>query len=993
MDLDALKRRNSTLDVIRIVALASVLSVHFFLHTGFYSQPYSGYSGPIESIVKAISEQNPDNLNGLWMFLTFMMRTLFGVCVPLFIMLSGYLMGKKTVSRSYYKGIRKTLIIFVLVSVVHFFFKAFREDALVKAAAASGGIDAIFKAFSESETLDFKHFIFGIFDYTHANYSWYIEMYIGLFLIIPFLNLGYNKLKTKRQKQVLVLSFVFISILPTLFNIYNFDSASWWLDPRTSDTYQKFLPAFWMGIYPIAYYYIGMYLREYGVKPKTKSLVGILCVSLLLGTLFNVYRSSGGGFITGSYNYWYGFIPCVLSVTLFALLLRIKSDNWNEKVRFGLWKISDLVVGAFLMSFVSDMLVYDVLKAKVPTFLQRIPYFFIVVPLSLILSLVFAFILDLAYRGIIKLYEIIKVFVIAQREKEHGYKWQDLLFIVLFAAVLIVMLWKVVYGFGGSDETFYLTIPHRLVMGDSLFTDEWNLSQLAGFLMMPFVWFYTTVFGGTEGIILGARILYIIVHSASAIIIYTRLRKRGYIALIGVILFYLFTPYDIMTMSYNTMCLGLTALSGVLIGTANYDKKLQIILAGLAFSGAVLCSPLLAIGYVLYALCMVVHIALRKKETKFALKSKMFAPRTFLLFTAGVSILAVIFFVFLLSRASILDVFNNLSIMMNNSSHQSIPITSRYFTCLKAVYNCSPLFKYFLYAYGATLIAMIFDKKRRLHRSIYLMISIGLTVLTQISFLPALGSKSYNAIMFPMIFITITSYILCEKKPRELFVSLFCVGVLYATCAGVVSDQYYYIISTALSVSNLAGYVFLAQLVREMREQPDNIAYALWMKRGCFVLIALTLCIQCGAQLFAKTHHVFWDSEPKALEYEIEEGPAKGLCTTRQKHDTYMQIYNDLKVYQDKKRDNILFMTMITHPYLDVEDFPYGTYSAWLAGEDEKTLERLRKYYKLNPDKIPRYIYLPKVAEFDADAVLQEARENGYVITETDVAYHMEKTP
>ena len=992
MDLDALKRRNSTLDVIRIVALASVLSVHFFLHTGFYSQTYTGY-GPIESIVKAIAEHNPDNLNGLWMFLTFMMRTLFGVCVPLFIMLSGYLMGKKTVSRSYYKGIRKTLIIFVLVSVVHFFFKAFRDDALVKAAAASGRIDAIFKAFSESETLDFKHFIFGIFDFTHANYSWYIEMYIGLFLMIPFLNLGYNKLKTKRQKQVLVLTFLFITILPTLFNIYNFDTAAWWLDPRSSDTYQKILPAFWLGIYPIAYYYIGMYLREFGVKPKTKSLVGILGVSLLLGTLFNVYRSSGGGFITGSYNYWYGFIPCVLSVTLFALLLRIKSDNWNEKVKFGLWKISDLVVGAFLMSFVSDMLVYDVFKAKVPTYLQRIPYFFIVVPLSFVLSLVFAFILDLAYRGIIKLYEMIKAFVIAQRAKENGYKWQDVLFIVLFVVVMIVSFWKSVYGFGGSDETFYLTIPHRLVQGDALFTDEWNLSQLSGFLLMPFVWVYTTVFGGTEGILLGARFFYIIVHSVAAILLYTRLRKYGYISLIGVILYYLFTPYNIMALSYNTMGLGLVVLTGVFIGTADYDKKLWIILSGVTFAGAVLCSPYLAVCYALYALCMLAHIALKKKETKFALKSKMFAPRTFLWFTVGAGILAVVFLIFLLSRTPLSDVFKNLPYMMDDPEHKNVSVISKLGSYFERIYYCSGLFKYFLYAYGATLLAMAIDKKRRLHRTIYLMISIGLTILTQISFLSGLGSTTYNAIMFPMIFITITSYILCEKKPRELFVSLFCLGVVYSMCCHVVSNQYFYIISSTLTASNLAGFVFLSQLVREMRQHPDNISYALWMKRGCFALIALMLCIQCGAQMYAKTHHVFWEGEPKTLTREIEEGPAAGICTTSQKRDSYMQIYRDLEEYREKEPGNILFMTMILHPYLDVQDYPYGTYSAWLAGENDNTLRRLKTFYQLNPDKIPRYIYLLKVSEFNAETVLKEARENGYVVTETDVAYHMEKTP
>ena len=61
-------------------------------------------------------------LNGTALFIV--MRTLFGVCVPLFIMLSGYLMSKKTVSRSYYKGIRTVLdlSVYYILLLLHIIF-------------------------------------------------------------------------------------------------------------------------------------------------------------------------------------------------------------------------------------------------------------------------------------------------------------------------------------------------------------------------------------------------------------------------------------------------------------------------------------------------------------------------------------------------------------------------------------------------------------------------------------------------------------------------------------------------------------------------------------------------------------------------------------------------------------------------------------------------------------------------------------------------------
>ena len=154
MDIKKLQNRNASMDIIRIVAAFTVLSVHFFLHNGFYSQ-----------IVEGVA-----------MYIMVLMLTLFSVCVPLFMNLTGYLMSHKTLSRKYYSGISKTLIIFVLATLACM----------------------IFKTVHDNEPFSLKSFILGTLDFTGANYSWYIEMYIGLFLLVPFLNLAYNKLKFYR---------------------------------------------------------------------------------------------------------------------------------------------------------------------------------------------------------------------------------------------------------------------------------------------------------------------------------------------------------------------------------------------------------------------------------------------------------------------------------------------------------------------------------------------------------------------------------------------------------------------------------------------------------------------------------------------------------------------------------------------------------------------------------------------------------------------------
>lgn len=991
MDTKRLARRNSSLDIVRIVAVFTVLSVHFFLHNGFYSEPVSGM-GPIEGVISFFQTGNYGDLHGPQMYVMVLMRTLFGVCVPLFMILTGYLMSKKELSRGYYKGIKKTLMMFVLATIACMVFKAVHNNPTAYNAFYNFNLETLFSSVGNSGDLTLSEYILRTLDFTGANYSWYIEMYIGLFLMAPFLNLGFNKLKSKRQRQVLVATFLFLTMVPTVFNIFNFDTATWWTTPTENDTYQKLIPAFWMGVYPITYYFIGAYLREYGIRLRTRSVAALFAVSLFLFGTFSWFRSYGGGFKSSAYVYWYGFAPGILATLLFVLLSRIKTDNWKPGVKLALWKLSDLALGIYLLSYIFDEIIYKVLREEVPVMVDRLPWYLVTVPLCFICATALSFLLNLLGKGLFALYEQIKQFVIAQRARKDKKKWQDFLFIALFVAALIFSIWKLSYGFGGNDEAFYLTIPHRLTMGDAMFADEWHLSQLSGFLLLPFVWLFTTITGSTEGIMLAARIVYLIFHAGAAVLIYSRIRKYGYLSVFASVLYFLFVPYNIMALSYDSMGLELVTLTGVLLATADYDKKLQIIFSGLCFAGAVLCNPYLAAVWALYGVCVLLHVLLRKKDWRFVLKSRLFAPKTFLFFTAGVAALAVVFLIFTLTRVGFSDIFSNLPYMLTDPEHPQIPFGTRLTSYFKCIFELHPHFRYAVYAYGATLLAMLIDRKRRLHRSVYLIITTAVVIYTYVLLLPNLHYSTYNAIMFPMLFIGVTSYILCERKPRELFAALFVLGILYSLCMHFTSNQYFYIISTAMTAANVASYLFLGQLIREMQETPDNITYAVWVKRFSLVFAALMIFLQGAFQIGSKAQHVFWDSDPDSLTAEIEAGPAAGLRTTPANAAAYEALYNDVTQFVNSTggyRDNVLFLTKRTWMYLAAYDFPYGTFSAWLSGERDSSLQRLDTFYSVNPDKQPKFVYIPKDSDWNIDPLLNSWKAKGYQLSETDLSYRL----
>lgn len=99
-----IQKRFPALDMIRIFALFCVISIHFFLHSGYYSIPVAGGR----------------------MYIATVMRTAFRVCVPLFLMLSGYLMNRKKASREYYFKLTRIIGEYVLASICCMVYYALR---------------------------------------------------------------------------------------------------------------------------------------------------------------------------------------------------------------------------------------------------------------------------------------------------------------------------------------------------------------------------------------------------------------------------------------------------------------------------------------------------------------------------------------------------------------------------------------------------------------------------------------------------------------------------------------------------------------------------------------------------------------------------------------------------------------------------------------------------------------------------------------------------
>lgn len=561
-----------------------------------------------------------------------------------------------------------------------------------------------------------------------------------------------------------------------------------------------------------------------------------------------------------------------------------------------------------------------------------------------------------------------------------------LLWLGLFAAAFAFCLWKLPYGFGGSDEGFYLTVAHRLSLGDSLFADEWHLSQLSSFFLYPFVKIYRGVNGSNEGIMLAARYAYLAMHGLVSALIYLRLRSFGPAGAVASVLYLVYTPFDMMCLSYNTIALDMLAVTGLMLGTAGERDRLSFVIGGVSFACAVVCCPYLAVAYLLFALITGLFAIPGLKKYS---GSGLFTGKSFLFFSLGIFIPFVVFMVFFLRHTELDRLIAALPGLMSDPEHPSYSLwfmAKHYVYCILTSHK---LMVAVLGLYGLHLVLLFADRKRSYRRGLHFAFGLFCSVLCAALFIYRLPEQYFNAVVFPPVFAGLTAYILLDNKPKGLFISTFMLGLIYSVCVSSTSNMGFLVISMAFSVVNIASLVFIGLFIRESRGEAGH-------GKLC-VSLAFSLALFAAMLCCSKAIHCFWDGAPAQLKSEISAGPARGILTSEALEESYRLIYGDMESYRHADRGELLIMSQIPWCYLIADDYPYGSFSAWLSGLDRATVQRLELYYSINPDKIPDYIYIVKSNAFGPlflqhDDIVAESESHGYTLEESAVGYKLHKS-
>lgn len=290
-----LSEREAGVDLFRLLGLLFVNALHAFLYNGFYYEPQAGAA--------------------MWLSNSF--RWLFFGCNGMFMLLTGYLKTTKPWGKGYYKGLLAVLVGYVLTCVISYPIRYFLIGE------------------RDSFSVWLERF------YTFSNYAWYVEMYIGLILISPVLNLAMDSIKNPKKLWLLTGGIVLATNLPTITSL-------------------KIIPDWWTGMYPLGYYMIGAAIRR--TKPKIPAVAGLAgaAVCAMGMGLVSLLTANGKGFNDGYTHGGYGGFWTTLMVTcLFIGVYRFKAGPRTGKV------LSFCAAGVFegyILSRLLDVWIYKTVK-------------------------------------------------------------------------------------------------------------------------------------------------------------------------------------------------------------------------------------------------------------------------------------------------------------------------------------------------------------------------------------------------------------------------------------------------------------------------------------------------------------------------------------------------------------------------------------------------------------------------------------------------------
>ncbi len=457
---------------------------------------------------------------------------------------------------------------------------------------------------------------------------------------------------------------------------------------------------------------------------------------------------------------------------------------------------------------------------------------------------------------------------------------------ILFFLVLILNIYIAINHHGISDEHFYVAEAYRFAHGGKFIIDDWHIAQLMGFITSPLVWLYELVFKTSEGLVLFFRLCYILLHCITSYFIIRKFRDSSkYVELIALI-YFLFVPFNIMNLSYNTMSIDFMMLSVCLFSK---NQNLQCLISGIIFSLAVLCSPYLAllyggvIGYSIYLLY--------KKRDKEIIYS---------IFYSFVGILFV--FILFIIRVIPKDInlfLHNLSYVLNDPSHSGNVIDG----ILRVCYQSYTFLGIIGIIFGLVCICNFFIKSKKILSVCVLLGCLSLLYYVLIS-RQALNIGGYCIINLILTLLGMSAINLENRKDLKMFFGIYLIHALFIALTSNVGVRSF---ANVLINTSVISLICLVNVLDKKQLKTFII----------FILIGL----------YSYFRFNYYYIESNDYSFSINSGVLKGLKSDQEFLDSYNLTLRDIKEIDTLEGDKVYIISDESWPMFSFNDKKVINYS------------------------------------------------------------------
>lgn len=549
--------------------------------------------------------------------------------------------------------------------------------------------------------------------------------------------------------------------------------------------------------------------------------------------------------------------------------------------------------------------------------------------------------------------------------KKQVWKWLGLVLLFVASAFGI---WKTIYLGADIDESYAVTLGIRLISGDHLFWDMWEVHQTSAVLYAPFMAIYKWVTNGTEGILVYLRILGIVIQGA--ISVYTVYVMKKWVspsfAVFLSLLYFNFTPKQIQSPEFTQFLYwGIMVLGLSLLQYLSSRKKVHLIVAALSLCVCVLAYPY---GVILFPVCIGI-LLYKNRDTK---KEKMC---TVGIFTGVCGGMGLAFCLYVFSGVPFGRLMENLSYVLMDESHEQ---------SIKELWmgHLQTLGEMLLPTFVVILLSQVvlrsgkkaWDKKKDITLGLAALLQTGVFVY-QFHTIVKVNFTIFLPIILQLVcFLLYVYWILTRddqveedeaKVPMESLKVDSAVNRLILLTMGVPSLAGFIIV---LSSSNLSSHystgflipfllAFVMVLARECKEKEKKIlVIGLGVLVGVFAVMLFTTRIFLVRFTSTQRKNIFEGY------YETNHGPLKGI---RLGDLDYRQYEAKTRLLSDLVTEDDVFL------YVGCDMFLYAQFEGVIGtGNTISTPafgEQLLTYYEKYPEKIPDVFFVDReyVADFN----------------------------